>query len=211
MAGLTTLTTVELLIRLNKEPVGGVIDLSSLDFREANFRHKEVRSKLVELTSITAKSPENKPLFIDFTNSNLSGRGFYDLDLTHTIMTGIIAERAVFTGSNLSDIQLDQANLNFADMRYTTLRFTKLHNTSIFGTNFIGADLTEALGMKFNSSDKEIIERLGQAGNIYDTKFPENVERIREDIHQEINKTHNRVKLKDPDNREVKSNDDDVW
>lgn len=194
MAGLTVITTNQFLIRLNQDPVDGVIDLSNIDFREVNLRQREVREKFIEVTKMAAKSTEPNPVLLDFTNSNISGRGFYEFDLKRAIMTGVTAERTVFAGSDLSDIQLDNANLNYADFRYTNLNYTKLHNTSIIGTNFSGADLSNTLGLKFRSSDKEIIERIGKAGNLHNTILPDNVEKIRKKIETAIEKNHPRTK-----------------
>ena len=179
MSGLSVLTTSQVLLRLNQEPQDGIYDLRNIDFREVNIRQKELRERFEAIAKIARAAGTDHPIYIDFSGSNLTGRGFYELDLSHTLMNSVNAERAVFAGSDLSDVQFDNSNLNYADMRYTKLNFTKFHNTSIVGVNFTGADLSTARGLNFGSTDREVIERLGVVGRIYDAKLPPEVEKIR--------------------------------
>jgi len=171
---------------MNNISAGQIIDLTSRDFRRIEMRDEKIKSKFNYITKEAANSPPDRSIYIDMTNSNISRRDFSNFDLSHVIMTGIVAECTIFTGSNLSDTKIDEADLKYADFRHTKLDFTKFHNSDITGVNFTGADLTHSYGLKFSDADEKTIRRLGQASSIKGAKLPSDIEAMRVEIEDEI-------------------------
>lgn len=192
MTALKEITTAQLLLRLEQAPDGEKVDLSRVDFRKVDMRDAEVREKFMAITEHAAHHRGETPYYVDLTLSNISGRDFSEFNLSHVIMSGVVAEHAIFAGAELSDVQLDDASLDYADMRFTKLHFAKLHHASINGVNFTGADLSSAYGLRLRNPGKDTIDRLGVVSSIMDAILPEEAEEYRSRIQKKIELHHPR-------------------
>ncbi len=190
MVGLIPYDNDSLKKKLAKVRPGEVVDLRYSDLRMVDMSHHDIRGMMKSLTSHALTADPGDAIFLDLTKSNISGRDFSNYNLTHVIMTGVIAQHTVFTGSDMTDTKIDEADISFSDCRNVTMHFTKLYNTNIEGVNFSYADLEHAYGLDLRSPGKKTVERLSCAANISHAILPKKAEPFRKMIESSI---HNRT------------------
>ena len=185
----TPITTNQFILLLRKlKHQGGVADVISKDLRQVDLAHPEVRELMEAIAERSHHAPGTLPICVDLTNSDISGCDLSYSDLSCFAMGGVRAVRTVFTGSDLSDVHLNDAVVDYADFRQAKLYFTKMYNTSIYKANFSGADLRSVYGLGMGHPGAGTVARLGQVLSLDGAQLPPEVEALLPQIATEMYK-----------------------
>jgi uncharacterized protein YjbI with pentapeptide repeats len=79
--------------------------------------------------------------FAFIRDANLSGANFSSAWLTNFDVVGSILQNAVFTGTELFDVDMQATDLRGADLSFTTLWYVSLNNADLRNANLLGAEL----------------------------------------------------------------------
>lgn len=79
--------------------------------------------------------------FAFIRDANLSGANFSSAWLTNFDVVGSILQNAVFTGTELFDVDMQDTDLRGADLSFTTLWYVSLNNADLRDANLLGAEL----------------------------------------------------------------------
>ena len=79
--------------------------------------------------------------FAFIRDANLSGANFSGAWLTNFDVVGSILQNAVFTGTELFDVDMQDTDLRGADLSFTTLWYVSLNNADLRNANLLGAEL----------------------------------------------------------------------
>ena len=79
--------------------------------------------------------------FAFFRDANLSGANFSNAWLTNFDVVGSILQNAVFTGTGLFDVDMQNTDLRGADLSFTTLSYVTLNNADLRNATLLGAKL----------------------------------------------------------------------
>ncbi|HEU0291675.1 MAG TPA: Ig-like domain-containing protein [Anaerolineales bacterium] len=78
--------------------------------------------------------------FAFFRDANLSGANFSNAYLNKFDVVGSILQNAIFTGTELFDVDMQNTDLRGADLSFTTLSYVSLNNADLRDANLLGAE-----------------------------------------------------------------------
>lgn len=180
------LTAMQLLARFDKAKMGGMVDLRHCDLTGINMQQPAIKQGFMLVAQALEENREELGVFIDLSDSNISGIDLRFFDLSGVTMSRVNASHTIFVNAILSDTHLDSADLSFADFRQADLYHTKLYDAVLHMANFSGAKMSHTHGI---GTPDTVVERLGVASTIRDAVLPAPLEPYRYFI-QQANRAH---------------------
>jgi uncharacterized protein YjbI with pentapeptide repeats len=128
---------------------GAILDNASLfttNLVAATFDNASLRNTNMDDTYAPGGSFINADLrganlyFAFIRDADLSGANFSSAYLNNFDVVGSILQNAIFTGTELFDVDMQNTDLHGADLSFTTLSYVSLNNADLRDANLLGAE-----------------------------------------------------------------------
>jgi uncharacterized protein YjbI with pentapeptide repeats len=117
-------------------------NLVAVTFDNASLRNTNLDDGYAPGASFINADLRGANLYFAFIrDANLSGANFSSAWLTNFDVVGSILQNAVFTGTELFDVDMQDTDLRGADLSFTTLWYVSLNNADLRNANLLGAEL----------------------------------------------------------------------
>ena len=117
-------------------------NLVAATFDNASLRNTNMDDAYAPGASFINADLRGANLYFAFIrDANLSGANFSSAWLTNLDVVGSILQNAVFTGTELFDVDMQDTDLRGADLSFTTLWYVSLNNADLRDANLLGAEL----------------------------------------------------------------------